>query len=102
MSLAIVRSNSLLLRGPRYKGGAHTAATSADGWGCDGTVCDLAEINRGNIIVVTVYDEAKESDTVRADNWRIARETLELAYIWDRKRVVRTEIVDDGNSVEYI
>ena len=39
---------------------------------------------------------------VRADNRRIERETLELAYSWDSERAGKTEIVDEGNSVEYI
>ena len=47
MSLAIVRSNSLLLRGPRYKGGAHLAATTSDGWSGDGTARVMAWLNIG-------------------------------------------------------
>ena len=39
---------------------------------------------------------------VREDNWRIARETLESVYNWDSERSSKTDIVDDGNSVEYI
>ena len=45
-------------------------------------------------------DEVKDSDTVRADNWRIAREILELAYSRYNEISGKTDIVDDGNSVE--
>ena len=41
-----------------------------------------------------------DSDTVRADNWRIARETLELTYSWDSERGGKTEMFDVSNSVE--
>ena len=45
MSLEIVRSNSLLLCGPRKKRGAHPKAIRADQWGSDGTAHVLAELN---------------------------------------------------------
>ena len=51
---------------------------------------------------MTGWDEAKESDVVRESNQFIARESLELAYSCDREMVGKTEIIDDGNSVEYI
>ena len=51
---------------------------------------------------MTGRDEIKDSETVRVYNWRIARETSESAYSWDIKRAKKTDIVDDGNSVEYI
>ena len=41
-------------------------------------------------------------DVVRDSNRRIARETSESMYIWDNERSRKTEIVDNGNSVEYI
>ena len=37
---------------------------------------------------------------VRADNFCIARETLESMFIWDSKRARKTEIVDNRKSVE--
>ena len=51
---------------------------------------------------MTGWDELKKLDVVRDSNWRIARETLDLEYRWDSERAGRTEIVDDGNSVEQI
>ena len=39
---------------------------------------------------------------VRVDNRYIARELSESAYIWYSIRTGKMEIVDDGNSVEYI
>ena len=48
------------------------------------------------------WPEVKESDTVKNANYRIARETSEPAYIWDSERDGKTEIFDNGNSVEYI
>ena len=47
-----------------------------------------------------VWDEVKDSDTVRVDNWIIARETSDSAYIWDRDRAGNMVIVNDRNSVE--
>ena len=41
-------------------------------------------------------------DVVRDGNRHIAREALELVYIWDSERARKTEIVGDINSVEYI
>ena len=41
-------------------------------------------------------------DTVRGVNQHIERETSESGYIWDSERAGKTEIVNDGNSVEYI
>ena len=41
-------------------------------------------------------------DAMREDNRRIAREASESAYIWDSERARKIDIVDDGNSVEYI
>ena len=46
-------------------------------------------------------DEIKDLDMVRDSNRRIARETLELAYSWNIEGAGKTEIVDDGNSVEW-
>ena len=46
ISLAIVRSNSLLLCGPRNKG-AHPAVTRSDGWSGDGTARALTWLNLG-------------------------------------------------------
>ena len=51
---------------------------------------------------MTGRDEVKDLDTVRVDNWRISRETLELAYIWYSERSGKTEIFDNRNSVECI
>ena len=42
----------------------------------------------------------KESDTARADNFCIARETLESMFSWDSERTGKTEIVDNRKSVE--
>ena len=39
-------------------------------------------------------------DAAREGNRRIARETSELAYIWDSERAGKTEIVNGGNIVE--
>ena len=39
---------------------------------------------------------------VRNGNRNTERETLESVYIWDIKRDGKKEIVDNGNSVEYI
>ena len=47
MSLAIMRSNSLLLYDPRKKRGAHSAATGADGWSGDGNARALAWLDLG-------------------------------------------------------
>ena len=52
--------------------------------------------------MTTGGDEVKDSYVVRSDNRLIARETSELAYSWDSERAGKTEIVDDGNSMEYI
>ena len=46
-------------------------------------------------------DEAKDSDRVMERCRRKARETSESAYIRDSKGDEKTEIVDNGNSVEY-
>ena len=45
-------------------------------------------------------DEIKDLDAVTESSRRIARETLELAYSWDSERSGKTEIVDDGISVD--
>ena len=58
MSLEIVRSNSLLLRCPREKRGAHLAATRSDRWVSEGTASALGWINRGGI---DVTDEKRGS-----------------------------------------
>ena len=50
----------------------------------------------------TVRDEFKESDMVSNGNRRIARETSDSAYSWDNERSRKTEMVDDGNSLECI
>ena len=49
---------------------------------------------------MTGWDEFKESDVVREDNWRIAKETSESPYTWDIEKSGKTEIVDNSNSVE--
>ena len=46
-------------------------------------------------------NEVKESDTVRVISQSIAREMSELAYSWDSEGAGKTEIVDEGNSMEY-
>ena len=38
-------------------------------------------------------EEVKESDTLVASGWHIARETSESVYIWDIKMAGKTEIV---------
>ena len=45
-------------------------------------------------------DEVKDSDMVRDINRRKARETSESVYSWDSKGSEKTEIVDEGNSVQ--
>ena len=47
MSLAIMRSNSLLLYDPRKKRGAHSAETGAYGWSGDGNARALAWLDLG-------------------------------------------------------
>ena len=47
-------------------------------------------------------EEVKDSDMVRKSSQCIARESSESAYIWDSKRVGKTEVFGIGNSVEYI
>ena len=47
-------------------------------------------------------EEFKDSDMVINSCWGIARETTESACSCDSEGVGKTEIVDDGNSVEYI
>ena len=47
-------------------------------------------------------EEVNESDMVMERSRRIARETLESAYSWYSKGVGKTEIVNNGNSVEFI
>ena len=42
----------------------------------------------------------KEKDTVMVCGWCIARDSSELAYIWDSERARRTEIVNDRNNME--
>ena len=42
---------------------------------------------------MTGRDEVKDLDEVRVDNWRIAREASESAYIWNSERAGKTGIV---------
>ena len=51
---------------------------------------------------MTGRDEFKELDAVRSDSCCLAREISESAYSWDSERSMKTEIVDENNSVEYI
>ena len=46
-------------------------------------------------------DKVKDSGKVVDSCHCIARESPESAYSMDREREGKTEIVDDGNSVEY-
>ena len=46
-------------------------------------------------------DEIKDSNKVMDGCRRIARDTSESAYNWDSERAGKTEIVGEGNSVEY-
>ena len=46
-------------------------------------------------------DEVKDSDMVTDNCRRIAKETSKSLYRWDSKGVGKTEIVVDGNSVDY-
>ena len=46
-------------------------------------------------------EEVKDSDKVVGSCRHIVRESLELAYSVAREEEGKTEIVDDGNSVEY-
>ena len=81
MSLAIVRSNSLHLRGPRDKG-ARIAAPRVDGWVGDGSARALAWLNIGN---TEGTDESRISQgliSVRKGCCRIARDRSELDYSW--------------------
>ena len=45
-------------------------------------------------------DEVKDSDMVMESSRRIERETSESLYSWDSDRVRKTEIVDNGISVD--
>ena len=45
-------------------------------------------------------DEVKDSDMVMESSRHIARETLKSAYSRDSDRIGRTEIVNDGISVD--
>ena len=51
---------------------------------------------------MTGIDEVKETDEVRVYIQRIERETSDLTYIWDSIGAWKTEIADNGNSVEHI
>ena len=51
---------------------------------------------------MTGGDEAKESYRVMYNCQCKVRERSESAYSWDSKGVRKTEIVGDGNIVEYI
>ena len=46
-------------------------------------------------------EEFKDSNVVAESSRRIATETSESAYIWDIERSGESEIVSDGNSVDY-
>ena len=48
VSLAIVRSNSLILCGPRYKDARIWQRPELTDGGCDGTACALAGLNQGD------------------------------------------------------
>ena len=48
----------------------------------------------------TVGEEVKGSDRVQEGCRRIARETSELTYSWDRERCGKKEIDSDRNIVE--
>ena len=45
-------------------------------------------------------EEVKDLDMVMERSRCIVRETLEFAYSWDIEGFRKTEIVDNGNSVE--
>ena len=46
-------------------------------------------------------DKVKESGVVMEYSQRISRETSESAYSWDSDRFGKTDIVDNGISVDY-
>ena len=100
ISLAILRSNSLLLHGPHDKGARICQRPELT----DGAVMALLALWRGSIEGIFKGmmggDEVKDSIMVMEKSRCIARETSESTYIWDSERAEKTEIVDKSNSVE--
>ena len=85
MSLPIVRSNSLLLRGPRDKGARIWQRPKLT----DGAVMPLITPWRGYILGGRTrrtgrVDGGKEEEG-RRGCWRIAREISESAYSWEER-----------------
>ena len=90
MSLAIVRSDSLLLRGPRDKWGHIRQIPEL----ADGSVMALLAPWCGQIDGIlkgqTGREEVRDLERVKDSCRRIERERLELTYSWDSKGVAKT------------
>ena len=99
MSLAIVRSNSLFLRGPCDKGARIRQRPELT----DGVLMAVISPRRGKIyerlIGWTGGKEVKDSDRVPERSQRIARESSESAFIWHSNRGGKREVVGIVNSV---
>ena len=102
ISLAIVRSNNLILRCPWDKGVRIWKRPELT----DGAVKALIAPWQGYTARIltgkTGRDEFQGVGYGEGYNRSIARETSESAYNWYLDREGKTEIVDDGNRVEYI
>ena len=100
VSLAIVRANSLLFRGPCNKGGRLRQRPGLT----DGAVmallapwCGLVEeLQKGK----KGWEEVKDSDMVWERSRCIARETSESAFSWDSEGFEKSEIGEDRNNVD--
>ena len=102
MSLAIVRSNSLLLCGPCEKG-AHLAATRSDGWGGDGmgttTLFDIVIIifDAGSYLRMTPEKALAEADKEKKDSYLqacLGRRRTFTPMVYSADGIPRAEALD--------
>ena len=101
MSLAIVRSNSLLFCGPCDKVARIWQQPELMYGAVMALLAPCRVYTKGILKGRKGRDEVKNRDEVTESIWCIARETLESAFIWDSERARKMEIVGNRIGDEY-
>ena len=93
MSLEVVGSNSLLLRGPWDKGTGIRQRPQLKDEAIMALLAPWWGFIEGIQTKMTGEEEVKELSTVMVSSWRIARKTSESAYNWGIERAGKMGIV---------